>query len=196
MKPGISDTDKELFLNENTVPAFFNILSTTLPKCVQLFAVNIEIGKTPEESIVSVMGIRPKDSKTLRALENAGVDVKGEYDRNHETIGNTLTDILRDAIEKGVEAFAKRERDAKERGYLCMTCKRRTATLEATETQTFLDLSEGICRKYNYPCTECEDYLPDTPNQEPEETPEEVPEKELEIIQMDDIPDEPKEAEE
>lgn len=46
--------------------------------------------------------------------------------------------------------------------FLCMTCRKRTAKLETTKNDcmVYLELDDGVCDRYWYPCTKCPEYEP------------------------------------
>ena len=90
--------DSLRFIREEMIPAFFATVAAALPKSVYLFAVNYDPGDAPEKSTINVMGIRPKDSKMLLALEEACCDIKGAFDEHQDEIGELLTSIVTDAI--------------------------------------------------------------------------------------------------
>ena len=159
------------FIREEMIPAFFATVAATLPKSVYLFAVNYDPGDAPEKSTVNVMGIRPKDSKMLLALEDACCDIKGAFDEHQDEIGELLTSIVTDAIENGMLAWKKqREEEAKIKSpILCTSCMKRLADLHDINGAMALLVKDKICKEHQYPRKTCPDYVPALPDQEAEE---------------------------
>ena len=167
-----SNNEIDPYIRKAHVDEFFKIAAKTFPKVAYMFAVNFDPGDSPKESKVSVMGIRPVESAMLQALEDACVDVKGAFDEHHNEIGELFTDILSDAIDKGMESWInKRKMDAKiPTQFLCMSCKKRLADIETTPSgNAYLNCSKGVCAKYKYPCTVCQDWEPVETEEESQE---------------------------
>ena len=159
------------FIREEMIPAFFATVAATLPKSVYLFAINYDPGDSPEESKVNIMGIRPKDSKMLLALEDACCDIKGAFDEHQEEIGELMTSIVTDAIENGMMAWKKqREEEAKIKSpILCLSCMKRLADLHDINGAKALLVKDKICKEHQYPRKTCPDDVPALPDQEAEE---------------------------
>lgn len=159
------------FIREEMIPAFFATVAATLPKSVYLFAINYDPGDSPEESKVNIMGIRPKDSKMLLALEDACCDIKGAFDEHQEEIGELMTSIVTDAIENGMLAWKKqREEEAKIKSpILCTSCMKRLADLHDINGAMALLVKDKICKEHQFPRKNCPDYVPALPDQEVEE---------------------------
>ena len=163
--------DSLRFIREEMIPAFFATVAATLPKSVYLFAVNYDPGDAPEKSTVNVMGIRPKDSKMLLALEEACCDIKGAFDEHQEEIGALMSSIVTEAIDNGITAWKKqREEEAKIKSpILCTSCMKRLADLHDINGAMALLVRDKICKEHQYPRKTCPDYVPVNKDQEAEE---------------------------
>lgn len=159
------------FIREEMIPAFFATVAAALPKSVYLFAVNYDPGDAPEKSTINVMGIRPKDSKMLLALEEACCDIKGAFDARKEEIGELMTSIVTEAIENGMLAWKKqREEEAKiDHPLLCISCIKRLAELQDINGMKTLIVKDKICDSHKFPHPICPDYVSALPDQEAEE---------------------------
>ena len=163
--------DSLRFIREEMIPAFFATVAAALPKSVYLFAVNYDPGDAPEKSTINVMGIRPKDSKMLLALEEACCDIKGAFDEHQDEIGELLTSIVTDAIENGMLAWKKqREEEAKmDHPLLCISCIKRLAELQDINGMKTLIVKDKICDSHKFPHPIYPDYVSALPDQEAEE---------------------------
>ena len=159
------------FIREEMIPAFFATVAATLPKSVYLFAINYDPGDSPEKSTVNIMGIRPKDSKMLLALEDACCDIKGAFDAHQDEIGELMTSIVTDAIENGMLAWKKqREEEAKiDHPLLCISCIKRLAELQDINGMKTLIVKDKICDSHKFPHPICPDYVSALQDQEAEE---------------------------
>ena len=166
-----NNEDSLRFIREEMIPAFFATVAAALPKSVYLFAVNYDPGDAPEKSTVNVMGIRPKDSKMLLALEDACCDIKGAFDAHQEEIGELMSSIVTDAIENGMMAWKKqREEEAKiDHPLLCISCIKRLAELQDINGMKTLIVKDKICDSHKFPHPICPDYVSALPDQEAEE---------------------------
>lgn len=49
--------------------------------------------------------------------------------------------------------------------FVCMTCRKRIAKLEPdVDDKVYLNLDDGVCDRYWYPCTKCPEYEPAVEN--------------------------------
>lgn len=166
-----NNEDPLRFIREEMIPAFFATVAAALPKSVYLFAVNYDPGDSTEKSTVNVMGIRPKDSAMLLALEEAGCDIKGAFDAHQEEIGELMSSIVTEAIENGMLAWKKqREEEAKiDHPLPCISCIKRLAELQDINGMKALIVKDKICDSHKFPHPICPDYVSALPDQEAEE---------------------------